>query len=161
MEIERKFLVKQLPDQLEQYQCKIIEQGYLSHNPTLRIRKSNENYLLTYKSKFGIGQDENRTAKVENEVEVPLNEESFLHLKAKTDNHMIVKKRYLIPLEEGLTAELDIFKEQLEGLRLVEVEFASEEAANRFVPPVWFGKDVSLDRRYTNGYLSTVDSYNF
>ncbi|HAU86079.1 MAG TPA: adenylate cyclase [Lachnospiraceae bacterium] len=161
MEIERKFLVKELPDKLEQYECKVIEQGYLCNNPTVRIRKSNENYILTYKSKFGIEQDENRTAKVENEVEVPLNEASFLHLKEKADNHMIVKNRYLVPLDGGYTAELDIFKEQLEGLLLVEVEFRNEETANQFCPPDWFGEDVSLDRRYTNGHLSTVDSYNF
>ena len=29
MEIERKYLVKTLPDHLEQYACKVIEQGYL------------------------------------------------------------------------------------------------------------------------------------
>lgn len=161
MEIERKFLVKELPDNLEQFKCKVIEQGYLCNNPTVRIRKSNENYILTYKSKFGIEQDENRTAKVENEVEVPLNEASFLHLKEKVDDHMIAKNRYIIPLEGGYTAELDIFTEQLEGLLLVEVEFKDEETANQFCPPDWFGEDVSLDRRYTNGYLSTVDSYNF
>lgn len=161
MEIERKFLVKELPGNLEEYKCKIIEQGYLSRNPTIRIRKSNDDYILTYKSRFGIEQDEKRTAKVENEVEVPLDEKSYLHLKEKIDNHMIAKKRYLIPLNNELTAELDIFQEQLEGLMLVEVEFAEEESANSFCPPAWFGEDVSLDSHYTNGYLSTVESYNF
>lgn len=160
MEIERKFLVKELPDHLEQYECKVMEQGYLSHNPTLRIRKSNDKYILTYKSKFGIEQDEKRRAKVENEVEVPLNEESYLHLKQKVDNHMVEKRRYLVPLPDGYTAELDVFSGQLEGLLLVEVEFRDEETANAFIPPVWFGEDVSLDTRYSNGYLSTVDSYN-
>lgn len=33
MEIERKYLVKILPDHLEQYPCRQIEQGYLSTNP--------------------------------------------------------------------------------------------------------------------------------
>lgn len=32
MEIERKYLVKTLPDHLEQYACKVIEQGYLNTN---------------------------------------------------------------------------------------------------------------------------------
>ncbi len=160
MEIERKFLVKALPQNLEQYQCKVIEQGYLSRNPTIRIRKSNEDYILTYKSKFGIEQDANRTAKVENEVEVPLNEESYLHLKEKVDNHIVSKRRYLVPLEEGYTAELDVFGEQLKGLMLVEVEFKDEEKANAFHPPIWFGEDVSLDRKYTNGYLSSLNTWN-
>lgn len=161
MEIERKFLVKELPENLEQYTCKVIEQGYLCRMPTVRIRKSNEDYILTYKSDFGIGQDENRTAKVLNEIEVPLNEEGYLHLREKVDNHIIAKKRYLIPLEGGYTAELDIFEEQLSGLMLVEVEFSNEEEANRFTAPSWFGEDVSLDLRYTNGNLSTLCSYNY
>ena len=53
MEIERKFLVKRenLPENLEQYPSKAIEQGYLCTEPVVRIRKSNDNYYLTYKSK--------------------------------------------------------------------------------------------------------------
>ena len=33
MEIERKFLIRQLPEHLEQYPCRHIEQGYLCTNP--------------------------------------------------------------------------------------------------------------------------------
>ena len=49
MEIERKFLVKTLPEGLDSYKCKHIEQGYLNTNPDVRIRKSDEDYILTYK----------------------------------------------------------------------------------------------------------------
>lgn len=161
MEIERKFLVKTLPENLEQYKSKEIEQGYLCRKPTIRIRKSNDNYILTYKSDFGIEDSSERTAKVLNEVEVPLTKEGYEHLKGKIDNHRITKKRYLIPLADTLTAELDIFGGHLEGLMVVEVEFKEEESANQFCPPEWFGTDVSLDARYTNGYLSTVEAYNF
>ena len=57
MEIERKFLVKRenLPENLEQYPSKAIEQGYLCTEPVVRIRKSNDNYYLTYKSKGLLG----------------------------------------------------------------------------------------------------------
>lgn len=161
MEIERKFLVKQVPENLGQYKCKVIEQGYLCKNPTVRIRKSNEDYILTYKSKMGIEKSEDRTAKVENEVEVPLTQEGYEHLKTKIDNNMIAKRRYLIPLENSLMAELDIFEQQLEGLVVVEVEFKNEEEANAFRAPAWFGEDVSLDSRYTNGSLSRLTNYNF
>ena len=41
MEIERKFLVSAIPDKLESYNIKEIEQAYISTNPTIRIRKSN------------------------------------------------------------------------------------------------------------------------
>ena len=56
MEIERKYAIHNLPENLSQYKYKKIEQGYLCHNPTIRIRKSNDEYILTYKSKFGIGK---------------------------------------------------------------------------------------------------------
>ena len=50
MEIERKFLIRQLPEHLEQYPCLQIEQGYLCTNPVVRIRKQDDSYFLTYKS---------------------------------------------------------------------------------------------------------------
>ena len=49
MEIERKYLVKTLPEHLEQYQSKKIAQGYLCTEPVVRIRRSNDDYYLTYK----------------------------------------------------------------------------------------------------------------
>lgn len=161
MEIERKFLVKEIPENLAQYKCKVIEQGYLCKKPTVRIRKSNDDYILTYKSRIGVEESTERTAKVLNEVEMPLTKEGYEHLREKVDNNLIAKRRYLIPLEDNLVAELDIFEQQLEGLVVVEVEFASEEEANKFVAPSWFGEDVSLDGRYTNGSLSRITHYNF
>ena len=47
MEIERKYLIDRLPENLEQYECKHIEQGYLNTDPVVRIRKSNDKYTLT------------------------------------------------------------------------------------------------------------------
>ena len=157
MEIERKYLVKTIPENLQDYEKKVIEQGYLNRKPTVRVRKSNEDYYLTYKSKQGVEASKERKAKVMHEVELPLTKESYEHLKEKVDGNLIVKTRYLIPLYDGLTAELDIFEGKLYGLNLVEVEFADETSANAFVAPEWFGEDVSLDGRYTNGSLSTID----
>ena len=37
MEIEKKFLVKQIPNDLENYDVYNLEQGYLSSYPTVRI----------------------------------------------------------------------------------------------------------------------------
>lgn len=161
MEIERKFLLKEMPGDLSKYEKKVIEQGYLCKKPTVRIRKSNEEYILTYKSKQGVLDDANRTAKVLNEIEVPLGKEGYEHLKKKVDHNIIVKIRYIVPLENGLKAELDIFEGKLSGLKVVEVEFPDEETANAFVPPAWFGKDVSLDSRYTNGSLAAVEKIDW
>lgn len=153
MEIERKFTIKALPENLLEYEKKEIEQGYLCSNPTVRIRKSNHNYMITYKSK----KNKKSSAIVNEEVELPLTKEAYLHLREKVDGHLITKTRYLIPLEDGLVIELDVFKGYLEGLCFAEVEFPSEEVADSFVPPNWFLDDVSKDKRYRNHYLSTID----
>lgn len=160
MEIERKYKINKMPEHLDTYEKKVIEQGYLCTNPIIRIRRSNDKYILTYKSKFGLEGNKNQETCVSNEVEVMLNESGYEHLKTKVDNQIIMKTRYLIPLDNGLTAELDVFGKQLEGLELVEVEFPSEEAANEFTPPEWFGENVSMDHRYKNNYLATLDSYS-
>jgi len=45
---------------------------------------------------------------------------------------------------------------------LVEVEFDSDDAADDFEPPDWFGDEVTEDNRYTNSSLARFgwpDSY--
>lgn len=157
MEIERKFLIKYMPEHLERYKTKHIEQGYLCTNPVLRIRKSNEKYILTYKSKKGISE-EFKTAIESRETEEELTEQAYYHLREKVDNNLIRKTRYIIPLESGENAELDIFEEHLQGLCFVEVEFESQEKAAAFNPPDWFGQDVSFDKRYRNSNISAMKS---
>ena len=51
MEIERKFLIKELPANLDEYPCLFIEQAYLNTNPVIRIRRQDDEYYLTYKGK--------------------------------------------------------------------------------------------------------------
>jgi hypothetical protein len=51
--------------------------------------------------------------------------------------------------------ELDIYKSKLEGLVTAEVEFKSKEEEKSFIPPAWFGADVTLDKRFKNQYLAT------
>ena len=80
--------------------------------------------------------------------------EDFDLLREKVDDNLIKKTRYIIPLEDGHMGELDVFGGVLDGLYFIEVEFESEEDAGNFVPPVWFGENVSDDKRYANSYLS-------
>ena len=145
MEIERKFLVRRLPDDLSKYEAKKIAQGYLCTDPVVRIRRSNDNYYMTYK---GDG------LMVREEYNLPLTREAYEHLLPKIDGLLIAKTRYLIPLTDRLTAELDVFEGVLSALTLVEVEFDSVEEANAFVPPEWFGEDVTESGKYHNSYLS-------
>lgn len=145
MEIERKFIPKRLPDNLESYPHTTLEQGYLSTNPVVRVRKDGDSYYLTYKGSGMMTREE---------YNLPLTKESYLHLLAKTDGIIISKCRYRIPLYDGLTAELDIFQGSLDGLLMVEVEFSDEDSASSFVPPEWFGDDVTFDPRYHNSSMS-------
>ncbi len=148
MEIERKYLVASLPKDLAQYPFHLIEQAYLCTKPVVRIRRQDAEYILTYKGKGLM---------VREEYNLPLTEEAYRHLLAKADGTILTKKRYLIPLSGNLKAELDIFGGAFDGLKLVEVEFPSEESANSFVPPSWFGEDVTFSSAYHNSTLSTAD----
>jgi len=145
MEIERKFLIKQLPDNLTDYPFQTLEQAYLCTEPVVRIRRSDNTYMLTYKSKGLMSREE---------YNLPLTAQSYAHLKKKADGNIIQKKRYQIPLEGSLTTELDLFELPFQDLILAEVEFSSEEQANAFLPPDWFGEEVTWSTEYHNSTLS-------
>lgn len=178
MEIEKKYLIINVPDNLTEYPKKEIEQGYLNRKPVVRIRKSNDDYILTYKGKPTGTSSE--TAICNSEIEAALTEEAYYHLREKIDNHVVSKTRYIIPIgtaahncpgmdlreidDDGkpagdavLKIELDVFHERLEGLCFAEVEFPTISAAEHFSKPEWFGEDVSMDSRYHNGHLSEIE----
>ena len=147
MEIERKYLINKLPDNLDKYEFRLIEQGYLNTEPVIRIRRDNDRYELTYKSKGLMTREE---------YNMPLTCEAYNHLLTKVDGIVIRKKRYMIPLSGELTIELDVFEGELSPLILAEVEFPDEESAVSFEPPFWFGKDVTFSGKYHNSFLSQL-----
>ena len=147
MEIERKFLIKKLHDNLTSYKARKIEQAYLCTDPVVRVRRDNDDYYLTYKSKGMI---------VREEYNLPLTKEAYGHLLAKADGNIITKTRYEIPEKDNLTIEFDVFEGKFDGLLLAEVEFASEEEALAYIPPEWFGEDVSNSTKYHNSTLSRL-----
>ena len=106
MEIERKFLIKSLPDNLESYSCDTLIQAYISTEPVIRVRQKNEDYILTLKSAGLLAREE---------IEMLLTEESFKHLLSKTDGISIKKKRYKIP-DTPYLIELDVFEGDYNGL---------------------------------------------
>lgn len=149
MEIERKYLIHKLPEDLKQYPCLRIEQGYLNTAPVVRIRRQDDTFYLTYK---GSGM------MVREEYNLPLTEQAYLHLRNKIDGILLSKTRYLIPLKDNLTAELDVFDPPYQGLFLAEVEFPDRQSAEQFVPPEWFGEDVTFSSKYHNSTLSVPSS---
>lgn len=143
MEIERKFLVAELPD-LSGAQKAVVRQGYLTapdDSTELRLRQKNDTCFLTLKGSGSI-------ARIEREAEIT--REQFETFWPETAGRRVEKERYTGMLPDGYVFELDIFLGDLAPLRLVEVEFASEAEARAYMPPDWFGADVSEDKRYKN-----------
>ncbi len=158
MEIERKFAVVKMPSDLKKFEKEEIEQGYLCIKPTVRIRKSNDEYTLNYKWKQeGV---EEKVAIENIEYTMPLTKENYNILLNKIEYNLIKKDRYKIPIENGLIVELDVFHGNLEGLVFAEVEFPSLEIAKNFTKPEWLGKDLCFDKRFDNTVLSKVEKYS-
>ena len=150
MEIERKFTIRQLPENLQEYPCRLIEQGYLSTEPVVRVRRDGDEYYMTYK---GGGM----MARVE--YNLPLTADAYEHLIRKSDGIVIRKRRYVIPIpdERNLKIELDLFEGVYDGLIIAEVEFPDLETAQAYQPEDWFLEDVTNDPRYHNSFLSSED----
>jgi adenylate cyclase len=149
IEIERKFLVRSLPQNLEDFPHKQISQSYLSTPgtfPVMRVRRYGDEYLLTIKKRV----EESLSC---HEVEFPIEPEIFAQLKIMAEGRDIEKTRYRIPWENK-TVELDIFSGRLNGLIMAEIEYSSLEEATLIPIPDWFGEEVTQDRRYSNNHLS-------
>ena len=144
MEIERKFLVKQLPENLAQYPCRHISQAYVCTDPVIRVRQKDESYTLTIKGEGFLQREE---------FELPLQKAQYKRLLAKAEGRSIAKDRYCIPYGK-YTIELDIFAPPFAPLILAEVEFESVEEADAFAAPDWFGEEVTHENEYTNAAIS-------
>ena len=148
MEIERKFTIKHLPEGIDTYDFHLIEQAYLTMDPTIRVRREDDRYYMTYKGTGGANSSLSHE-----EYNLALTKEAYETLSSKADGNIIRKRRILIPYG-AYTIELDIFAEPFKPLIIAEVEFPSTDEANGFVPPEWFDEDVTERREYRNAYLA-------
>jgi len=147
VEIERKFIVDKLPENLDKFPRKEILQGYLAvtrDGTEVRIRKRGSKCSLTIKHGSG---------KTRIEEEIGISERQFTSLWELTGKKRVKKLRYRIP-HEGMSIELDVYQEKLEGLITAEVEFPSEQASNAFRPPAWLGAEVTDNEEYKNRNLA-------
>lgn len=149
-EIERKFLLDDLPTRLTNADSTRISQGYLAVGDDIevRIRARAGQHLLTVKG--GRGQ-------VRREVTISLTPEQFDDLWSLTEGRRLTKRRWVISddPEALVDIEIDRFDGALDGLLIAEVEFPSEGASRAFRPPSWFGREVTDDDRYRNAALAT------
>jgi adenylate cyclase len=146
-EIERKYLVKILPENYEDYEFFNITQGYVcvdGDGTEVRLREKDKKYLLTIKTGKGLIRDE---------YEIEITSSEFDKLWPTTTGRRIKKTRYYIPYLNN-KINFDIYHGHLKGLFTAEVEFSSVEESNNFEIPEWFGKEVTEDVRYKNKYLA-------
>ncbi|MDQ6654622.1 MAG: CYTH domain-containing protein [Verrucomicrobiota bacterium] len=146
-EIERKFLLKRLPDDLASFPHEEIAQGYLAIEKggvQVRLRKKGSIRSLTYKRGAKVGREER---------EIRLSAEQFDALWPATEGRRLTKVRYDLPWREWVI-EVDVYRGRHEGLVVAEVEFADEKSCWEFVPPDWLGDDVTGKSRYSNVVLA-------
>jgi adenylate cyclase len=147
-EIERKFVVKDSPPDLERFPTSGIRQGYLAvdaDGTEVRVRSRDGTAVLTVKQ--GAGR-----SRAEEEFEIDT--ERFDRLWPLTEGRRVEKRRYGLPVADGLTIEVDVYAGALAGLVIAEVEFPDERAADAFEPPGWFGREVTDDARFKNQNLA-------
>jgi adenylate cyclase len=148
VEIERKFVLPAPPPGLDSREHGRIEQGYVAIDPAgaeVRVRRKGDVRVMTIKAGSGL---------VRAEEEWPLEPERFDALWPLTEGRRVAKTRYLVPLDDGLTAEVDVYDGTLAGLVTAEVEFESEPDSEAFAPPEWLGTEVTGDKRYANRTLA-------
>jgi adenylate cyclase len=147
VEIERKFLVPELPQDLERWPATRIEQGYLAigdDGTEVRVRRRDGDAVLTVKGTGGRSRIEE---------EFGIDDERFVRLWPLTEGRRLEKTRHVIAAGEGLNIEVDVYSGALSGLAVAEVEFGTEDAADAFEPPAWFGHEVTDDARFKNQRL--------
>jgi len=147
LEIERKFLVPSIPENLQEFSHLSIRQGYMNvyKDSQTRLRQAGDRYFIATKKGRGL---------VREEFERELGAVQFNAFWPSTAGRRVEKERYYVP-HDGLMMELDIYKGKLKGLITAEVEFDSIEKSAQFVPPFWFGVDVTEDNSYKNSSLAT------
>ncbi len=138
-EIERKFLLRQPPDQLKRSRHYVIEQGYLATEPAgrqVRLRKKGKTASLTFKVGRGAHREER---------EIKLSPKQFAALWPGTAGRRLRKVRYDIPWK-NLLIEIDVYRGKHDGLVVAEVEFPNLAMCRKFKPPSWFGREVTGER---------------
>lgn len=148
-EIERKFFLEGIPKNIYIVKKLNIEQFYLCSNDEFvtRVRKIDEVCNVGFK----IGKGLERLEK-----EILINENDFNDLKRLNPERKIRKYRHICKID-GYKIEIDEFRDNLKGLFVAEVEFKSVNEAENFIPPSWFGVELTDDMRFTNAQLSKVN----
>ena len=148
LEVERKFVAVEPPTAHVLGAGVEMRQGYLAEDGgvSLRLRMTDAASVLTVKAGSGLSRTE---------VESTIDSRAAEELWPYTAGRRIAKTRYRIALPGvEVVAEVDLFDGDLAGLCIVEVEFDSVEAADAFVAPAWFGREVTGMKGWSNADLA-------
>lgn len=148
-EFEATYLVKELPEAVYRAPHEEILDIYIPvtiEHPILRVRQLGARYEITKKHPL---REHDASHRIENTI--PLTESEFTAL-ADIPGKRVLKTRYYY-VEEEVEYQVDMFKERLEGLVLVAVEFKEAKERNAFTSPSWFGADVTQEKWVAGGML--------
>lgn len=165
IELEKAYLLKESPKDLTKQKSVQITQAYLENYSddsgkkvkNARVRKVGNKFEFTVK--YSAGKEEETGQLIENTKEITKDE--YVEL-IKQSTKKIVKIRYYYPLENGYTAEIDVYQNNLQGFTVAEVEFESLNKEKAFVPPAWFGKEVTDSQGIYPPFIAdkTIDEVN-
>ena len=145
LEIERKFLMDGFPVGLELIAEVDIEQGYISFDPELRIRKAvdrhtgKEEFWMTLKGEGDLTRSE---------IETEISSDFYYDAADFLDVRMIQKdyKKYRLgpwKLEVSLVDPGTDWE-----FYYAEIEFPTEQDAKDFVVPSYFGREITFNEDY-------------
>lgn len=143
-EIERKYKIEELPEGLSIVGVQNITQNYLAiGDEEIRIRKKTTNYTevehtLCIKRGGGL---------IREEITHELDGQTYRQVANSSEAVPIIKNRLLIQHGKSI---IEVDKYEHGPLVIAEVEFESEDAANAFEVPSWFGEEVTMDPSYKN-----------
>lgn len=146
MEIERRFLIKALSNDVASLPGALIQQGYLvvEQDREVRVRQYKEQCWLTVKGGQGLVRDE---------VEIPISQAHFDQLYALTEGRRIEKIRRVLILD-GVKIEIDAFEGIFSPLMIAEVEFSTVEASASYRVPAFFGTEITTRHEYRNSWMA-------
>lgn len=165
-EIERKYLVKYIPNDLKFEKIVNITQAfvYRDFKTMVRIRKIQNKktddlkyvYTLKTKSSLDVERKNNNISNLY-EIESNINEEEYTQLLNNKISKAIIKNRMVAPIDKNLKVEIDVYDDYLDGLVTAEIEFKNEEDAENFIKPEWLAEELSY-KELSNWHLSKMET---
>ena len=157
-EIERKYFLNSLPENFKIQKVMKIKQSFLykDKNTVIRVREiktdNKTEYIYTVKTSGDI-QNNNKMLASKYEIESNISQNLYEELVNKKISNTIDKTRIVIPIENNLKVEIDIYHDYLEDFLTAEIEFPSEDDSKKFIKPLWLGEEIGY-KEFSNSKLS-------